>query len=180
MLTPLHRSAAAPALQVLPRHGTAPGATPQGWPLLRLGFRPFYLAASAWAVLALALWAAMLAGWVALPSEHATARNPVLWHAHEMLFGFAATVVVGFVLTAAKAWTGLATARGPALGALVLLWLGARATALGGPYLLHALLDVALLPAVALQLLVVLLRARNRRNLPLVGLLLVLGSANAA
>ena len=97
-----------------------------------------------------------------------------------MLFGFAATVVVGFVLTAAKAWTGLGTARGPALGALVLLWLGARATGLGGLYLLHAVLDVALLPVVALQLLVVLLRARNRRNLPLVGLLLVLGSTNAA
>ena len=55
MLTPTRHTAPAPALQVLPRHGTAPGATPQGWPLLRLGFRPFYLAASAWAVFALGL-----------------------------------------------------------------------------------------------------------------------------
>lgn len=100
MLTPARSSATAPTLQVLPRHGTPPAATPQGWPLLRLGFRPFYLAASAWAVYALALWAATLAGWSTLPE----ALHPTLWHAHEMLFGFAATVVVGFVLTAAPAW----------------------------------------------------------------------------
>jgi uncharacterized protein involved in response to NO len=49
---------------------------------------------------------------------------PLLWHAHEMLFGFAVAVIVGFLLTAGKAWTGLATPRGAFLGALAALWLG--------------------------------------------------------
>lgn len=174
MLTPVA------ALRAQPARTAGASTPPQGWPLLRLGFRPFYLAASAWATLTLALWAATLAGWNALPAILVAPRHPLLWHAHEMLLGFAATVVVGFVLTAAKAWTGLGTARGPALGALVLLWLGARLSSVAGPYLLHAMLDVALLPVVALQLLTVLLRAGNRRNLPLVALLLVLSAANAA
>ena len=46
---------------------------------------------------------------------------PMLWHAHEMLYGFAAAVIVGFLLTAGKAWTGQPTPRGLALGALALL-----------------------------------------------------------
>lgn len=75
---------------------------------------------------------------------------------------------------------GLATPRGPLLAALALLCLAARATALREPYALHAALDVALLPLVALILADRLLRAGNRRNLPLVGLLLGLAAANAA
>ena len=162
---------------------SGPSAQPSppapGLPMLRLGFRPFYLAAAAFAALAVPWWVAHLLGGVALPASTA----PLLWHAHEMLFGFAAAVIVGFLLTAGKAWTGQPTPRGAALGALVLLWLAARAAALGvfGSYpLLAAALDLALLPIVAAVLARVLLRARNRRNLPLVGLLLALTAANAA
>lgn len=178
MLKPLQPRPAAPPLKVLSTRAETAGAAqpPQGWPLLRLGFRPFYLAAAAWGVVAMAWWALALAGRTTLPAD----VNPTLWHAHEMLFGFATTVVVGFVLTAAKAWTGLGTARGPALGALVLVWLGARVAAVTGPYAVYAALDMALLPLVALQVLVVLLHARNRRNLPLVALLLLLSAANVA
>jgi uncharacterized protein involved in response to NO len=43
---------------------------------------------------------------------------PLLWHAHEMLYGFAVAVIVGFLLTAGKAWTGLATPRGATLAAM--------------------------------------------------------------
>jgi uncharacterized protein involved in response to NO len=146
-----------------------------GWPLLRLGFRPFYLAAAAYAALAVPLWVAVMLGAVALPPSVA----PLLWHAHEMLFGFAAAVIVGFLLTAGRAWTGLATPRGPVLGGLALLWLAARLAALAAPYPLYAALDVALLPLVATLLACVLLRAGNRRNLPLVAMLLLLALANA-
>ena len=51
---------------------------------------------------------------------------PLLWHAHEMLYGFAVAVIVGFLLTAGKAWTGLATPRGATLAAMAGLWLAAR------------------------------------------------------
>ena len=147
----------------------------QGLPVLRLGFRPFYLGAAAFAALSIPLWVAIVLGTVAPPMT----MPPLLWHAHEMLFGFAAAVIVGFLLTAGKAWTGLATPRGPALAALALLWLAARAAALVAPYPLYAALDVLLLPVVAGLLTAVLLRAGNRRNLPLAGILLLLAVANA-
>ena len=95
-----------------------------------------------------------------------------------MLFGFAAAVIVGFLLTAGKAWTGLQTPRGPALAALVLVWLAARVAAWVAPYPAYAALDLLLLPVVATVLLRLLLRAGNRRNLPLAGLLGMLTLAN--
>jgi uncharacterized protein involved in response to NO len=48
--------------------------------------------------------------------------SPVLWHGHEMLFGYAAAVIAGFLLTAARNWTGVDTLHGPALAMLFLLW----------------------------------------------------------
>ncbi len=152
---------------------TEPAAS--GLPLLRLGFRPFYLAAAAYAAIAVPVWVAVLLG--ALPWPGAV--PPLLWHGHEMIYGFAVAVIVGFLLTAGKAWTSLATPRGPALAALVLLWLAARLAAVVAPPAVFALLDLALLPAVAAVLARVLWRAGNRRNLPLVALLLALAVVNA-
>lgn len=157
-----------------------PSAAPRSdWPLLRLGFRPFYLGAAAFAALSVPLWVAMFTGHM----TPAWQMPPLFWHAHEMLFGFAAAVIAGFLLTATKAWTGLPTPRGVALGALAFLWLAARLAAVAAAenfswYGVFALLDLLLLPLVALVLLRVLLRAGNRRNLPLVGLLFLLSLAN--
>ena len=153
-----------------------PTAAPQlsGWPLLRLGFRPFYVGAAAFALLSIPLWVAVYLGQWNL----AMALPPLLWHAHEMLFGFAVAVILGFLLTAVKAWTGLGTPRGAALGALALLWLAARVAAVTGPYTLYAVLDLALLPLVAAVLTRLLLRARNRRNLPLAAMLMLLALAH--
>ena len=167
---------APPVLTLLPMSPAAVARPPPaGWPLLRLGFRPFYLGAALFAMLAVPLWMALYLGQVALP----LAVAPLLWHAHEMVFGFAVAVIVGFLLTAGKAWTGLATPRGPALGALVALWAAARLAAVFGPYALYALLDLALLPLVAALLARLLLRARSHRNLPLAGILGLLALANA-
>ncbi|MBT9550106.1 MAG: NnrS family protein [Hydrogenophaga sp.] len=165
-------------MPALPLHALPPEPTaapqPPGWPLLRLGFRPFYLGAASFALLAVPLWVVLfLSRWnltMALP--------PLLWHAHDMLFGFAIAVILGFLLTAVKAWTGLVTPRGAFLGALALLWLAARVAAVTGPYALYAVLDLALLPLVAAVLTRLLLRAGNRRNLPLAGMLMLLALAN--
>ena len=155
---------------------TASAPLAHGWPLLRLGFRPFYLGAAVFACLAMPLWIAVFLGQVTLNLTVA----PVLWHAHEMLFGFAAAVIIGFLLTAGKAWTGLATPRGVFLGALVMLWLAARVAALVAPYAVYAVLDLVLLPLVAAVLVDLLVRARNRRNLPLAMILVLLSLANLA
>jgi uncharacterized protein involved in response to NO len=146
------------------------------FPFLRLGFRPFYLGAAMYGMVAIPLWIALLLGRVSLD----LAVAPVLWHAHEMLFGFAAAVIIGFLLTAGKVWTGLATPHGAVLGALAGLWLAARLAAVFAPYAVYAVLDLLLLPLVATFLLAVLLRADSRRNLPLGIVLMLLGAANAA
>ena len=155
---------------------TQPATSIPGWPVFRLGFRPFYLAAAAFALLAIPLWVALFLGHLTL----ATAVPPLLWHAHEMLFGFAIAVILGFLLTAVKAWTGLATPRGASLGALALLWLAARVAAITGPYAVYAVLDLSLLPLVAAVLTRLLLQAGNRRNLPLAAMLMLLALANGA
>ena len=148
----------------------------RGWPLLRLGFRPFYLGAAAFAALAVPLWVAAWFGQITL----STALAPMLWHGHEMLFGFAVAVIIGFLLTAGQAWTGLATPRDAALGGLVALWLAARVAALTAPYAIYAALAMALLPLVAALLTRLLLRSGNHRNLPLALILLLLALANGA
>jgi uncharacterized protein involved in response to NO len=143
-------------------------------PLLRLGFRPFYLLAALLACIAVPVWMLVFIGRIGWSSS----LPPQLWHAHEMLFGFAAAVIVGFLMTAGKAWTGLQTPRSTALAALALLWLGARIAAFLAPYPVYAALDLVLLPVVATVLVRLLLRAGNRRNLPLAGLLGMLTLAN--
>jgi uncharacterized protein involved in response to NO len=167
---PLHPSLARIGISQAP----APEIAPRGLPLLRLGFRPFYLGAAVFAALAVPFWLVLFLGGASLPSG----VPPLYWHAHEMLFGFAFAVVVGFLLTAGKAWTGLPTPRGTALGALAALWLAARLAAITGPYLLYALLDSALLPVIAAVFTTLLVRARNRRNLPLAAILGLLTAAN--
>ena len=159
-------------------HVKAAAQKPQGWPLLRLGFRPFYLGGALLAALIVPMWVALFLGWAPLASMVTPTVAPLLWHAHEMLFGFAVAIIVGFLMTAGKAWTGLATPRGPALAALALLWLAARVASVVGPYAVYAALDLALLPVVALVLIRLLLRARNHRNLPLGLILVLLATAN--
>ena len=147
---------------------------PFGTPLLRLAFRPFYLLAALAAVVLMMLWGGFWLDLITLPDGF----SPALWHGHEMLFGFVAAAVVGFVLTAGKVWTGLATPRGSALGMLVALWLAARITAFSGPWPLFALLDLLFLPIAAAVLLSVVLRSRNWRNLRVAAVLLLLAAAN--
>jgi uncharacterized protein involved in response to NO len=144
--------------------------------VLRLGFRPFYLGAALFGMLAVPFWIALLLGAVTVKLT----VSPLLWHVHEMLFGFAVAVIVGFLLTAGKAWTGLATPRGPSLAALVLLWLAARLAGVLAPYIVYAALDALLLPWVAAIFMRLLLRAGNRRNLPLATILVLLTLANLA
>ncbi len=94
-----------------------------GIALLQLGFRLFFLGAAAFSVVAVAVWMGLFVfGWQ-LPL---LGISPVLWHAHEMLFGYALAVIAGFLLTAVKNWTGQQTLQGSKLLALFSLWLAAR------------------------------------------------------
>lgn len=90
-------------------------------PLWRMPFRPLFLGAAIWSCAALALWLLTLLG-----QGSAVLRVSPQWHAHEMLFGFAGAVVVGFVCTASQTWTGLRSPSGRALVGLSSCWLLAR------------------------------------------------------
>ncbi len=143
--------------------------------LLALGFRPFFLAAAALALLAMAIWLARL--WGLLPGD--TYLGGTAWHAHEMLFGYVGAVIAGFLLTAARNWTGIATPTGSRLGALVLLWLAARlGPLLPLPPTLIALLDLAFFPALALALIAPLWQGKNKSNRVFLALLAAMTLAN--
>lgn len=144
------------------------------WALWQLGFRPFYLLASIFAALSVPLWALQYAGWI----DHAYLRGP-LWHAHEMLFGYALAVIVGFLFTAGRNWSGQPTPSGRALQALALLWLAGRVLVLTPWATAAALVNVAFPLAAALGLARALVAAGNRRNYFFIGLLVLLAAAQA-
>lgn len=148
-----------------------------GLPVLRLGFRPFYLAGAAFGLLAIALWLSALRGHGG--AGQTAQLSSVLWHVHEMLFGFAAAIVVGFLLTAVRAWTSHETPTGASLGALWLLWAAGRVLVWTGPEAVAAVVDVAFLPIAAVVLLRVLVAAKNRRNIFLPVALALFGVLNA-
>jgi len=145
--------------------------------VLQYGYRPFFLVAGLWAVLAMALWLAMLHGALLLPS----AADPLTWHVHEMLFGFVVAAVSGFLLTAIPNWTQRLPVRGGPLALLVGLWAAGRLamafSTLTGPAI-AAFVDLAFLAVFAATVLREILAGRNWRNLPMVVALLLLFLAN--
>jgi uncharacterized protein involved in response to NO len=149
-----------------------------GLVLFSAGFRPFFLAAAFWAALAIPLWLLVFAGNIELPSTLA----PTTWHVHEMVFGFAAATVAGFLLTAIPNWTGRMPLQGGPLIVFVLLWLAGRVAVLasaraGGPGV-AAVADLAF-PVVFVAVVArEILAGRNWRNLPMVAALALLLTGN--
>jgi uncharacterized protein involved in response to NO len=142
-------------------------------PLWRLAFRPLYLLAAAFAAIAVPLWLASYSG--VLP---ALPRVGLDWHMHEMVFGFAVAVVVGFLFTAGRNWTGLWTPRRGPLAAFCALWLAGRIAMLWAPPLPAAVIDVLFLPCAAWAFFRVLKASGNYRNMFSVALLLLLALLN--
>jgi uncharacterized protein involved in response to NO len=143
------------------------------WALWNLGFRPFFLLAGIFAATSQLLWIAQVTGW----SSSALFRSS-LWHAHEMLFGYTAAVVAGFLFTAVRNWTNQPTPTGLPLAAIVALWLGARILVFTPWIPVAACLDLAFNLALAGGIALPLVRSGNYRNLFFVGVILALGLAN--
>lgn len=139
--------------------------------VLRGGFRPFFLLAGLDAVFNMAVWLLVYRHPDAWPPDGIA---PVYWHAHEMMFGFIAAAIGGFLLTAVPGWTNRPPYAGLPLAALVAVWLAGRvAMAATGDLspVTVAVLDLAFFPALVLALAPPLLRAGQWRNLPFVPLL---------
>lgn len=145
--------------------------------LLTYGFRPFFLAAAAWAAAAIGLWIAILTGGVSLPTRF----DPLTWHIHEMFFGFVLAAIAGFLLTAIANWTGRPPVSGGLLGTLASLWLLGRIDSLISQWIpagLAIAADIAFplaLTGVAAREIVA---AGNRRNFPIIAVLLMLTAAD--
>lgn len=153
----------------------APGPAPKGFALWALGFRPFYLLASTFAALSIALWSLQFVGWLPVPYLHGP-----LWHAHEMVFGFTLAVVVGFLFTAGRNWSNRPTPAGASLAALAALWVAARVLVLTPYAWLGAAASTAFPIAAAVALAIPFWKSRNQRNYFFVGLLLMMGLADLA
>ena len=141
--------------------------------ILSAGFRPFFLGASIWAAAAIPLWLGAYAEGLALPTKLA----PAIWHAHEMIFGYAAATVAGFLLTAIPNWTGRMPLQGGALATLVLPWVIGRLGVLLSGEIGAPAAAVADLCFPAMFLAVVareILAGKNWRNLPMLGALSLL------
>lgn len=147
-------------------------------PLFRLGFRPFFLGGALFALCSTLLWAMLLSGKMTLASQ----LPMIQWHAHEMLFGFAGAIIIGFLLTAVQNWTGYPGLKGKKLALLFVLWLLARiAMSLLPPSLfwLTMLLELSWMPLAAVVLARAVFSAKQWRNLFFVPLLLIMTALNA-
>ena len=153
---------------------SSPG--PNRFALWNLGFRPFYLLAGLFAAISVLCWIAQFAGWFGSRVYLGDPR----WHAHEMIFGYAFAVLVGFLFTAGRNWTNQPTPTGMPLAAIAVLWLAGRVLVLTPWPFLTAAADTAFAIAATAGLAVPLVASRNRRNYFFIPLLLGLGAANLA
>ena len=92
-------------------------------PILNLSFRIFFSAAAIFAIITMVLWAFVFTGHTAIEAQ---TLNPLYWHGHEMIYGYALAVVAGFLLTAVKTWTGVMMPFGYKLLGIFVCWLLAR------------------------------------------------------
>lgn len=145
-------------------------------PILQYGFRPFFFLAALYAGLAIPAWLWIYAAGGSLPGPFAGLD----WHVHEMLFGYLAAVITGFVLTAVPNWTGRLPLSGWPLAGLVALWLAGRAACalLPVPWLAAAV-DLAFPVVLALALWREIIAGRNWKNLPVAAMITLFGAANA-
>lgn len=149
-----------------------------GPPVLRLGFRPFFLAAGIFAIVSMAIW---MASYIFSVEFKFSGISPNLWHAHEMLFGYAMAVVAGFLLTAIKNWTGVEVLRGKPLALLFGLWLLARLLPLSGLQVsieVLAVIDVAFLFMLALVCLRPVLKVKQYKQLGIISKIFLLMLCN--
>lgn len=147
---------------------------------LSLAFRPFFLLAAGASALSLMMWIGFFLGYTFQDDVFMT---PTVWHVHEMIFGFAATVAVGFVLTAVQTWTKLPSlSKGWVLG-LVVMWLAVRV----GLYVnSQASLTIAIVVQLIWWVIVIggfsrlLFKSENKRNYVLIPVISVIGALNIA
>ncbi len=155
------------------------GTVAAAHPLWMCGFRSFFLATVLAAPLLIGLWMVFLATGLSLP---AVPGGPTMWHAHELIFGFAFAAVAGFALTAIPEFTRSAAFGRQPVRHLATLWLLGRIAfwssgLFGVPaLLLSALTHLGLLAGLAWLLAPRLWRDPERKHLAFLWALAALGA----
>ncbi|MCK5640272.1 MAG: NnrS family protein [Gammaproteobacteria bacterium] len=142
-----------------------------------LGFRPFFLLAGIAAVALMTQWLFVYSG----ISNAGNYYSSIGWHGHEMVFAYAAAVVAGFLLTAARNWTGIQTITGAPLALLAAIWLAGRLLPLFAdtvPHLIIAIVDCSFLLGLTIALAFPLIRSKQVNNIAFLPLLLVMFAGN--
>lgn len=146
--------------------------------LLHLAFRPFFIGAAAFSILATIIWMAFFALGA---TRDLNGLPPLIWHAHEMVYGYAFCVIAGFLLTAVKNWTNIQTVHGLPLLLIFLLWLCARLIPLAGsgaPMELMAALDVTFGVFLCVAITIPIVRAKNWIQMAIVSKVVLLVCGN--
>ena len=143
-----------------------------GTALFNLGFRPFFLGAGVYSIIAMVLWWFQYSG--LSPIELTSA-----WHAHEMIFGYTLAVIAGFLLTSVKNWTGLDTVAGFWLFLLFSLWLAARVFNTLGLYWAAAASDISFMLYFGWCAVIPILKVKQWRQTAVVGVIIILIIANS-
>jgi uncharacterized protein involved in response to NO len=135
-------------------------------------------------VLAALFGALVLAEWVvSVRFGLSDAVPPVMWHAHELVYGFATAGLAGVISAWVPGWSGATSTEVNRVYVLAFIWLLGRAvTALSAllPVTLVAVVDLSFLPALAILVVFPHLTARPGRNLSLLALIAALWVGNLA
>jgi uncharacterized protein involved in response to NO len=151
----------------------------KGPAIFSYGFRPFFFLGSIYAGAIILVWLPVFEGKMEFP----TAFAPRDWHVHEMLFGYVAAVVGGFLLTAIPNWTGRLPLRGFPLAVLVSTWLGGRiavCTSEWTGWAIACAIDAAFLTLLGAAAAREIVAGRKWGNAPVVGIVLLLCLGNVA
>jgi len=145
--------------------------------LFNLGFRPFFMGASLFAIISIGYWLRFNQGFFPL---NLSLLSPFQWHAHEMIFGYSLAVIVGFLFTAVKNWTGQQTPHGLPLAALFSLWLIARVLWLynENSIFFAATFDLLFITLSMIAIATPIIAAKKWRQLAILSKLVLLGAAN--
>jgi uncharacterized protein involved in response to NO len=84
--------------------------------------KPLFLASFVWALITILWWP--LGVQIGLPAP--AFEFPVLWHAHELIFGTVGAAIGGYLLTALPSWTKRPPTSGNTLKLIFFLWILAR------------------------------------------------------
>ncbi|MFV0386099.1 NnrS family protein [Paracoccus sp. (in: a-proteobacteria)] len=151
--------------------------------LFTAGWRVFFWAAGLWAVLSVVIWLIWLAihAFGGIAGDMSFAMPPHLWHAHEMVFGYASAAMGGFFLTAVPTWTGARAAPERFIMILAGLWLAGRLAVWVSALLpagLVAAVDLAFLPVLATKILAQLVKRPKPQNMMFLALLSLIWTGN--